>query len=239
MNYIKLNIKYLRDSVNLTQGAFGEVFGYTRDNIASYERGSDPKIDLIQKIVNYFHISLEDFINRDLSKQIDVENDNEDSKENHDAISPTNEFVLRTDVRQGIQKVPLYNFQAAASLVTLFEGHQNIIDYISIPNLPKSDGAIYVTGDSMYPLLKAGDIAIYRKINNMAEGIRYGEMHIVSAIIDDDLTTVVKFVKKSDKGEEWVCLVSQNLHHAPMDILMNRIQAIALVKASIRINSMM
>jgi phage repressor protein C with HTH and peptisase S24 domain len=162
-----------------------------------------------------------------------------DTSASGQSYKPTNEFILRTDTRKANQQVPLYDYSAAASLITLFEGHQNIIDYISIPNLPKSDGAIYVAGDSMYPLLKAGDIVVYKKINNMLEGIRYGEMHIVAAVIDDDLTTVVKFVKKSELGPEWVSLVSQNSHHAPMDIPMKKIKAIALVKASIRINSMM
>ncbi|WP_367867864.1 S24 family peptidase [Pedobacter sp. WC2423] len=151
----------------------------------------------------------------------------------------TTRYILRTDTSRELQTIPLYDLNAAASLVALFEGHQNIIDYISIPNLPKSDGAIYVSGDSMYPLLKAGDIAIYKKIYDMSEGIRFGEMHIVSAIIDGDLSTVVKFVKKSDKGEDWILLVSQNPHHASRDIHMSKIKAIAIVKASIRLNSMM
>ncbi|MGY0034410.1 XRE family transcriptional regulator [Pedobacter sp. NJ-S-72] len=235
MNYIKQNIKYLRDTIKLNQDNFGQLIGCSRDNIASYERGTEPKIDTIQNIVNYFHITMDDFINKDFSNsEIHMPSHN-----NSGLIETTNEFVLRTDTRKELQAIPLYDLNAAASLVTLFEGHQNVIDYISIPNLPKSDGAIYVTGDSMYPLLKSGDIAIYRKINNMSEGIHYGEMHIISAMIDDYLTTVVKFVKKSDKGEEWVSLVSQNAHHASRDIRMDKIKAIALVKASIRINSMM
>jgi phage repressor protein C with HTH and peptisase S24 domain len=149
------------------------------------------------------------------------------------------EFVLRTDDRKEIQRVPLYDMAAAASLVKLFEGHQNIIDYISIPNLPKSDGALYITGDSMYPLLKSGDIAVYKQISDIHEGIRFGEMHIISAIIDNDLTTVVKYIQKSEKGEDWIKLVSQNTYHAPRDIHMDKIKAVALIKASIRINSMM
>lgn len=149
-----------------------------------------------------------------------------------------NDFMLRTDTRKEAQSVPLYNFQAAASLITLFEGHQNIIDYITIPNLPKSDGAIYVTGDSMYPLIKSGDIAVYKKLNDIVEGMVFGEMHIISALIDGDLRTVVKYVQKSENGEDWIKLVSQNTHHAPKDIRIKQIKAMALIKATVRINSM-
>ena len=46
----------------------------------------------------------------------------------------------------------------------------------------------------------------------------------------------VKYIQKSDR-EGYVKLVSQNPHHADKDVAINRIRAIALVKASIRMNS--
>lgn len=156
-----------------------------------------------------------------------------------DAKHPTAEFLLRTDKRLDLQKIPVYEFHAAAGLVELFGDHKNILDYIVIPNLPKSDGAIYVTGDSMYPLLKSGDMVIYKQIHDMLEGIRFGEMHILSIYIDGDLTTVVKYVQKSDKGEDYIKLVSQNAYHADRHIHLKNVNAIALVKASIRLNTMM
>lgn len=234
MNYIKQNIKHLRESKSLSQADFGKLFDYSRDNIASYERGTDPKIDLIQKIVNYFHISFDDFINNELSTITESDMTKKDV-----LAEPTNEFVLRTDTREAKQIIPLYDHLGAASLTRVFEGHQNIIDYITIPNLPKSDGALYITGDSMYPLLKSGDIAIYKRLHDMVHGILFGEMYILSVRIDDDLTTVVKFVQKSERGEEWIKLVSQNSYHAPKDFHLKDVVAMAMVKASIRINSMM
>lgn len=151
----------------------------------------------------------------------------------------TSVYLTKADRRLAEQKIPLYEYHAAAGLVQLFGEHKNILDYIVIPNLPKSDGAIYVTGDSMYPLLKSGDIAIYKQINDMKEGIRFGEMHILSVLIDNDLSTVVKYVKKSEKGEDYIKLVSQNQHFADRDVHLKNVTAIALVKASIRLNTMM
>ena len=48
--------------------------------------------------------------------------------------------------------------------------------------------------------------------------------------------STVKYIQKSER-EGWVKLVSQNPHHADKEIAMSRIRAIALVKASIRMNS--
>ena len=153
-------------------------------------------------------------------------------------IETNKEFLLKTDSRQELQRVPLYGMEAAASLVKLFDGSPSIVDYISIPNLPKSDGALYVTGDSMYPLLKSGDIAVYKQLHNIPDGIFYGEMYLLDVDIDGDEHTVVKFVQKSEKGPDWISLVSQNVHHAPKDVHLKGVRAMALVKASIRINSM-
>ena len=147
-------------------------------------------------------------------------------------------YSLRTDSRVSAQDVPLYNLEASAGLMSLFENKQNIIDHIHVPNLPKADGAIYVRGDSMYPLLKSGDIVIYKHTTDMQDGFIWGEMYVLSATIGGEEQTLVKFIQKSDEGREYIKLVSQNQHHAPLDIPIRNISAIALIKASIRINSM-
>lgn len=138
------------------------------------------------------------------------------------------------------QAIPLYGMEVAASIVKLFEDATLFepIDTISIPNLPKCDGAIYVTGDSMYPLLKSGDIVIFKRISNVIEDIYFGEMYLICVTIDNDFYTVVKFIQKSEKGDAFIKLVSQNQHHQPKDILVSSVKALALIKASVRINAM-
>lgn len=138
------------------------------------------------------------------------------------------------------QRIPLYNLEATAGLVELFQSHSDTkpIDTIHIPNLPKCDGAVFVTGDSMYPLLKSGDIVAYKQIHDIKNGIFWGEMYLVSINVDSEEYISVKYVQKSDKGEDYIKLVSQNQHHQPKDVLLKNIRAMALVKASVRINSM-
>lgn len=135
------------------------------------------------------------------------------------------------------QDIPLYDISAAANLKTLLgDKSQNIIGKISIPNMPRCDGALYVRGDSMYPLLKSGDIIIYKEVNNF-DYVVYGEMYLVSFGLDGDEYLTVKYVNKSEK-QGHITLVSYNLHHQPMDIPIDGIYAMALVKASVRLNTM-
>lgn len=144
-----------------------------------------------------------------------------------------------TEKKEETQVVYLYDFEASAGLRALFDNsRQNIIDTIKIPNLPKCDGAIHIVGDSMYPLLKSGDIILYRQMPLDINNLLYGEMYLLSYDIDGDDYIVVKYIRKSDKGEPFITLGSENPAHAPRDIDFRRITALALVKASVRINCM-
>lgn len=141
--------------------------------------------------------------------------------------------------KEEMQVVYLYDFNASAGLRSLFDNNQHrVIDDIHIPNLPKCDGAIHIVGDSMYPLLKSGDIILYKQMPLDIENLLYGEMYLLSYDIDGEDYIVVKYVRKSGKGEPYITLGSENPEHAARDIDFRRVNALALVKASVRINSM-
>ena len=147
------------------------------------------------------------------------------------------EFSRKTDNSLPMQSVPLYSIEGTAGLVPLFTDRMSIepVNYIHIPNLPKCDGAIYVVGDSMYPLLKSGDIVLYKQLQSL-EDVFWGDMYLLSIDINGEEYITVKYVQKSDRVG-YVRLVSQNQHHADKDVQVEKIRAIALVKASIRMNS--
>lgn len=146
-------------------------------------------------------------------------------------------YLLRSDNSVPMQSVPLYSVEGTAGLVPLFTDQVRTkpVNFIHIPNLPKCDGAIYVVGDSMYPLLKSGDIVLYKQLRDLND-IFWGDMYLLSIDIDGEEYITVKYIQKSDRPG-YVKLVSQNTHHADKEVDMTRIRAIALVKASIRMNS--
>lgn len=148
-------------------------------------------------------------------------------------------FPLRTDHNVKLQTVPLYELDATAGLVALFNSssRQAPVSHIQIPDLPPCDGALYVRGDSMYPLLKSGDIILYKEIASDTRCILWGEMYLLSFVMDGETYITIKYIQRSD-DDAHVRLVSQNPHHAPQDIPADSIRALALVKASIRFNTM-
>ena len=73
------------------------------------------------------------------------------------------------------RSVTLYDITAAANLKTLFTNKkQYALGKILIPNISVCDGAVYVNGDSMYPILKSGDIIGYKEISSF-DNVIYGE----------------------------------------------------------------
>lgn len=136
------------------------------------------------------------------------------------------------------RSVTLYDVAAAANLKTLFANkNQYALGQIVIPNIPTCDGAIHVSGDSMYPILKSGDIIGYKEIFNFNHVI-YGEMYIVAFDLDGDEYLSVKYVNSSEKKNH-IKLVSFNQYHDPMDIPIEHISNMAIVKFMIRKNMMM
>lgn len=140
--------------------------------------------------------------------------------------------------RQTQSQVPLYELDIVDGLLALFEGRTVPICHLSIPELPRCDGAVKVKGDSMYPLLKAGDIVIYKQVRDFSR-IIWGEMYLISFCFDDEeCCTTVKYLNRIDEQPECVRLVSYNTCHVPIEIPLSSIRALAIVRASVRFNTM-
>lgn len=148
-------------------------------------------------------------------------------------------YLLRTDALKSHQAIPLYNIEAAASVISVFDNFSadQIIDYIDIPNVPGCDGAVVVRGDSMYPILKSGDLVGYKVINDLKNNIFWGEIHLISLDLEGDTHILLKYIQKS-KRKGYVTLVSHNTNHQDKEIKLSSIRSLALIKVSIRYNSM-
>jgi len=149
------------------------------------------------------------------------------------------QYRLRTDNIIENQRIPLYNLEAVAGIVPLFgnAAATKPADYISVPHLPKCDGAVYVTGDSMRPVLNSGDIVMYKIIDDIKNSIFYGEMYLLGLDLGGDEYITVKYIHRSD-APDYLRLVSENPAHSPKEVPLTAVRAMGLVKGSIRINSM-
>ena len=224
METVGERVRLMRKQLDMTQEQMAQRLGIGKAALSMIETGK-ARLSARNKniLVQDFNVN-PDWIETGEGKMYNAEPD----------LTP---FNLRTDRSLPLQSVPLYSIEGTAGLIPLFEQQQQFepINYINIPNLPKCDGAIYVVGDSMYPLLKSGDIILYKQLNDVRD-VFWGDMYLLSIDIDGEEYITVKYVQKSEH-EGYIRLVSQNQHHADKEVAIDRVRAIALIKASIRMHT--
>ena len=224
METVGERIRLMRKQLNMTQEQMAQRLGIGKAALSMIETGK-ARLSARNKniLVQDFNVN-PDWIDTGEGKMFNAEPD-------------LTSYNLRTDRALPLQSVPLYSIEGTAGLIPLFKQQQQFepVNYINIPNLPKCDGAIYVVGDSMYPLLKSGDIILYKQLNDVRD-VFWGDMYLLSIDIDGEEYITVKYVQKSDH-EGYIRLVSQNQHHADKEVAMDRVRAISLIKASIRMHT--
>ena len=224
METIGMRVRLMRKQLNLTQEQLAQRLGIGKAALSMIETN---KAGLSQRnrniLVQDFNLN-PDWLETGTGKMFNAEPD-------------LTSYLHRTDKSLPLQSVPLYSIEGTAGLRPIFAEESNIVpkDFIHIPNLPKCDGAIYIVGDSMYPLLKSGDIILYKQLSDVRD-VFWGDMYLLSIEIDGEEYITVKYVQKSEQ-EGYIRLVSQNQHHADKEVEISRIRAIALIKASVRMHT--
>lgn len=139
----------------------------------------------------------------------------------------------KTADKLSVRQIPLYDIAATAGFINIYRDERpSVSEYLTIPNLPTVDGAIYARGDSMSPLIESGDIVIFKNVELNPGNILWGNIYIVSYVIDGDDYTVLKYVRQSGKAGH-IRLESFNTRYDPQEIPASCVTAMALVKASI------
>lgn len=224
-----ITLRQIIKNKGLTNKVVADALGIAETNIARYDDLSKRKLSDLITISKALNIELGELV-----QIITGESINCDPSQIKKVFIPAFSEKIEED-----GNIILYDVEAAANLKSLLNNkNENILGMIHIPNIPKCDGAVYVKGDSMYPLLKSGDIVAYKEIPLDMQHIFFGEMYLVSIDMDGDEFLTVKYVQHSDKGEDWIKLVSHNPNHQPKDFPLSSVRAMALIKLSIRMNTM-
>ena len=139
----------------------------------------------------------------------------------------------RNDVsNKTVKGIKLYGISASAGFFETYNSSDNVIDEIYLPNMPAADGAIFARGESMSPVINDGDIVAFRMLQKNSP-ICWGEIYIISYTINGDYFTCIKRLNKVD---DKVRLVSINEDYSPVDIPKEAITHIALVVFSLNIH---
>lgn len=172
MKKIQANIKHLRSLKKFSQERFAEELKWTRSIVGSYEEGrSEPPIDRLIDLSNYFNIPIDILIKNDLRAAKDTSFIDVGSKR---VLFPV---TVNEDNEDLIEIIPT---QASAGYLEGYADPEYIeqLQKIKLPFLPTgTHRAFPIKGDSMLPV-KDGAYIIAKYVEHL-EDVKSGRTYIV------------------------------------------------------------
>jgi len=224
MKKIAKNIYFLRKLRGLTQEKLAEGLDITRSRIGSYEEGrSDPGIEVLILLSNFFKLPIDALIRHDLSRS-----------DNKSFIEIGSQRVLfPIVVNQGDKDlIEVISSKASAGYLNGYADPEFIeqLEKIQLPFLPTGKHRAFpIKGDSMLPL-KDGSYVVARfveDINDLVEGKTYILLTLNEGI-------VYKRIYK--KGLDVLLLKSDNKAYTPFEVPRHEILELWEFTCSIHMN---
>jgi len=202
---IQANIKHLRALKKLSQERFADELNWTRSIVGSYEEGrSEPPIDRLIDLSNYFNIPIDILVKNDLRKAKDTS-----------FIEVGNRRVLFpvTVNENNEDLIEIIPAKASAGYLSGYDDPEYIeqLQKIKLPFLPTgTHRAFPIKGDSMLPV-KDGAFVVAKFIEDVND-IKSGRTYV---ILTKDDGLVYKRVYLTDDAEMNLVLSSDNKSYQP------------------------
>lgn len=190
MKPIQVNIKHLRTLRKLSQERFADELKWTRSVVGSYEEGrSEPPIERLIDLSNYFDIPIDILVRKDLRRAKDTS-----------FIEVGNKRVLFpiTVNEENEDLIEIIPAKATAGYLSGYDDPEYIeqLQKIKLPFLPTgTHRAFPIKGDSMLPV-KDGAFVVAKFIENIRD-INNGRTYIVLTK-DDGLVYKRIYIPEND-----------------------------------------
>src|SRR5699024_7098515 len=192
MALINENMKYLRRLRSWTQVQMAAKLGIKRSLIGAYEEGrAHPRTEVLERLSDLFHISIDDLLRTDLS-----------AKEGNYLERRRR---LKEQPRQVIEFVPV------KAMAGYLSGYQDLefIEELNTFTLPMIGAGHYrafeVSGDSMLPVT-SGSVIVGHQISDWQE-IKHNHTYVV---LTRDEGIVYKRIMKNNRNKNKITLLSDN-----------------------------
>ncbi|MDU8884816.1 LexA family transcriptional regulator [Yeosuana sp. MJ-SS3] len=208
MKPIQGNIKHLRTLKKISQERFAEELGWSRSMIGSYEEGrSEPPIDRLIDLSNYFNIPIDILVKHDLRLAKDTS-----------FIEVGNKRVLFpiTVNESNEDLIEIIPAKASAGYLSGYDDPEYIekLQKIKLPFLPTgTHRAFPIKGDSMLPV-KDGAFVVGKFLESISD-VKNGKTYIVLTK-DDGL--VYKRIYNLIKENNTLLLSSDNKTYKPYEV---------------------
>ena len=196
------NLKYLRRKNHISQQILADAIRMSRTSIGDYERGrTEPDISTLIGIADYFRVSLDDLLRKDLKK------------EDYEILRNKDFRVLAITVdKEDRENIELVDTKAEAGYIESFNDPEYIKDLpkIYFPVIPEGTyRGFEIRGDSMLPM-EPGSIVICSYVESIND-IKDGKTYVV---VSKSGGLVYKRIRLLTK-ENALLLISDNDIYAP------------------------
>ncbi|MCH7402766.1 XRE family transcriptional regulator [Belliella kenyensis] len=222
--YIHGNIKFLRKQRGLTQEVAAQAVGISRSKLAGYELNINPPLDVVLMISDYFGVSVDLLLRRDLQslsayKLRQVLETDQYLKGKHLRILAT------TVDTQGRELIEVVSQRAKASYLAGFSDPEFIeeLPRFSLPFLPsdKKYRVFQIDGDSMLPL-PDGAWIVCEYVDDWTK-IKDGQRYVL-VTEQDGVTFKIAYSQVEDK--ERVLLCSSNPIYKPFYVAVSDLREV-------------
>jgi transcriptional regulator with XRE-family HTH domain len=216
--FLSKNLKYLREqNSRQSQESLANALGVTRSAISSYEDGrAEPKLVVMNKMSNYFRVTLDQLLNVDLSNVKNTPIDNQTDIKKYASAQNMRVLTITVD-KEDNENIELVPQKAAAGYT------QGYADATFLKELPKyqlpflSKGKTYrafeITGDSMLPL-QSGSIVIAEYVEDW-NTLKDGQVCI---LVGKNEGIVLKSLYNKIVERGTFLLKSTNITYSPYEI---------------------
>ncbi len=223
-NDIINRIKYLIAEMGGRQAQFAKKVDINPSNLSKYLKGRLPVSDsLINKIV----------VNMGVSKQwLETGDDLPFAKQ---PLARTLTVEAGAMSRHAHRGTPVYDIDVTAGSLPRARMFTDelIIGRIDLPHLSPDNRIVRVSGDSMEPVIHAGDLLAVRELSSL-NTIIWGEIYVVT--LDD--YRMVKYLRRHE-NPAMVILRSENTNYDDIDIARDEIRDLMFVQHIIHIATRM
>ena len=211
MSHLSNNFRLLRKRKDLTQMELAEELGVKRASIGSYEENrSEPRLETIIKACDFFNISIDDLVNKDLSKV----------SENEIIIDDNRLRILTIAVdSENEELITFVPIKASAGYLTGY-GDLDFIEELPKFRLPfnelsrgKTYRAFEIKGDSMLPI-SSGSYIICEYVTDI-KSLKSSYCYVL--VSQDEGIVYKRVINRIQDSREFV-LKSDNKEYEPYNI---------------------
>ena len=148
----------------------------------------------------------------------------------------TQGFAEPSSARSVVKKIPMYeNVDALGGKIDIFVDNNSayVTGYADIPNLGDSDAIIKISGDSMYPRYKAGDLIAIKRIHDYSV-IEFGQPHVIVTAEQ----RLVKYLRRAVSKTNWLLCSENKAHYDDFEIEVSKVKHLFLIRGLVRFENL-